>query len=313
MPLVTQAEIEAARQVDLLTYLRQTDPDEVVPLGRNNYCTREHDSLKISNGKWYWFSQGVGGVSALDYLIKVKHLSLPEAVESITGRSSWRPSFLYVPKPPKKKAFALPDRNETPDAVARYLLGRGIHREILDACLEDGSLYESSPYHNAVFVGFDSAGQPRYGALRGTVGSFKGEVAGSEKRFAFRLPGNPQSGSVHLFESAIDAMSYATLLRRAGRRWQAVPLLSLSGVSKYTGDHVIPAALQQYLEDHPRTGTLILHLDNDEVGRGAARNIAQKLGDRVQVLDRPPPEGKDVNDYLMQHASRQRRKEVQER
>ena len=57
--------------------------EELVPLGRNNYCTREHDSLKISNGTWYGFSQGVGGVSALDYLIKVKHLSLaPHCTEN---------------------------------------------------------------------------------------------------------------------------------------------------------------------------------------------------------------------------------------
>lgn len=41
----------------------------------NVYCTREHDSLKISNGKWYWWSRGIGGVSALDYLIKVKEYS----------------------------------------------------------------------------------------------------------------------------------------------------------------------------------------------------------------------------------------------
>ena len=30
------------------------------------YCTAEHDSLKISNGKWYWWSRGFGGYSALD-------------------------------------------------------------------------------------------------------------------------------------------------------------------------------------------------------------------------------------------------------
>ena len=81
MPLVTQAEIERARQVDLLSYLQQAEPDELVPLGRNYYCTREHDSLKISNGKWYWFSRDIGGVSALDYLIKVRNMPLPQAVD----------------------------------------------------------------------------------------------------------------------------------------------------------------------------------------------------------------------------------------
>ncbi len=35
-------------------------------------------SLKISNGKWIWWSRGIGGRSALDYLIKVKGYSFLE-------------------------------------------------------------------------------------------------------------------------------------------------------------------------------------------------------------------------------------------
>ncbi len=57
-------------------------------------CTREHDSLKISNGMWFWFSRGIGGKSALDYLIKVKGHTLPEAVNMINGRTvSQQPVF----------------------------------------------------------------------------------------------------------------------------------------------------------------------------------------------------------------------------
>ena len=33
--------------------------------GRTDYYHREHDSLHFSNGKWYWWSQGKGGTSAL--------------------------------------------------------------------------------------------------------------------------------------------------------------------------------------------------------------------------------------------------------
>ena len=42
--------------------------------------------LKISNGKWYWFSRGIGGISALDYLIHVKGINLPAAVRMVNGR-----------------------------------------------------------------------------------------------------------------------------------------------------------------------------------------------------------------------------------
>ncbi len=68
----TKEEIEKARSIDLLTYLRNYEPEDLVHLYGNVYCTRQHDSLKISNGKWMWWSKGFGGTSALDYLIKVK-------------------------------------------------------------------------------------------------------------------------------------------------------------------------------------------------------------------------------------------------
>ena len=68
MPFYNQEEIEKARQVDLFTYLQTCEPQELVHVSGNVYCTREHDSLRISNGKWCWFSRGIGGYSALDYL-----------------------------------------------------------------------------------------------------------------------------------------------------------------------------------------------------------------------------------------------------
>lgn len=89
--------IEQARQIDLLTYLRIYEPDNLVRITSNVYCTREHDSLKISNGKWFWWSRGFGGVSALDYLIKVKDFHFANAIQLLTGESSIRAS------PPKYK------------------------------------------------------------------------------------------------------------------------------------------------------------------------------------------------------------------
>lgn len=58
------AVIEQARQMDLLSYLKAYELSNLKRVAGNVYCTREHDSLKISNGKWYWWSRGFGGVSA---------------------------------------------------------------------------------------------------------------------------------------------------------------------------------------------------------------------------------------------------------
>lgn len=52
MGYVTPEQITQAKELDLLTYLRSYEPDNLVHFSGNTYCTREHDSLKISNGKW---------------------------------------------------------------------------------------------------------------------------------------------------------------------------------------------------------------------------------------------------------------------
>lgn len=55
MSFVSPEKIKEAKQIDLLTYLQNYEPDELVKTGSNTYCTRTHDSLKISNGKWMWW------------------------------------------------------------------------------------------------------------------------------------------------------------------------------------------------------------------------------------------------------------------
>ena len=71
---------------------------EVVHFSGNTYTytTRRHDSLKISNGKWMWWSQRTGGRSALDYLIKVRGYSFLEAVELLQNGQIFSRFFLYL-------------------------------------------------------------------------------------------------------------------------------------------------------------------------------------------------------------------------
>lgn len=207
------------------------------------------------------------------------------------------------------RKLVLPQASRCATHMVSYLHGRGIDYDVIDYCIQTGRLYESLPYHNAVFVGRDQTGQPRYAALRGIVGDFKGEAPGSDKRYAFAIAEKPDVPSVHLFESAIDLLSYATLLKMKGRDWRQDAMLSLGGVFKQKREFVIPMALSQYLQDHHGVRTLYLHLDNDEVGRDAAVGIMAGLGDRYEVLDRPPPSGKDVNDLLRRKMGLIRRKE----
>lgn len=75
------------KKIDLLSYLLQTEPDRLKKISRNTFCIRDHDSLHISNGLWHWQSVGIGGRSALDFLIKVEGFSFKEAVKHLQNLS----------------------------------------------------------------------------------------------------------------------------------------------------------------------------------------------------------------------------------
>ncbi len=210
MPYVTREQIEAAKRMDLLTYLQTYEPDELVRLSGNVYTTRTHDSLKISNGKWCWWSHDIGGRSALDYLIKVQGMSLPEAVIRINGQAVAillaRSDKVVKGEP---KTLLLPDRNENNDRVISYLVDRGVHRSIIEFCVHMGRLYESRGHHNAVFCWVRST-----------------------RSDSFSIPASRESRRLHLFQSAIDLLSFGTLMLLDGKDWRQEHCLSLAGVYK---------------------------------------------------------------------------------
>ena len=302
MGYVTKEMIDRAKEMDLLTYLQTYEPQELVHFGGSTYCTREHDSLKISNGKWCWFSRGIGGKTALDYLIKVKELPFTEAVERIVGRAAERPSVFHArAQPEKPKTLLLPPESNSNTRVIAYLKSRGIDGGLIEQCIRSGQLYESLPYHNAVFVGMDRNGTPRYACLRGIGTDFKGEATGSDKRFSFALPATGESRMLCVFESAIDLLSYATMAQAGGLSWRSQHLLSLAGVykpQKETQERRLPLALTQYLKDHAEIKTICLCLDNDMTGRSATEAIRQQLAERYEVASAFPRQGKDYNDWL---------------
>ena len=179
--------------------------------------------------------------------------------------------------------------------------------------IEKKLLYQTAAYHNALFVGYDKEGTPRYGALRATRSPYKGDLTGSNKHFSFSMNENPAPDHIHVFESAIDAMSYATMLLLNGKEWKKETFLSLAGVYKTKREKVVPVALERYLKDYPSIKTVHLHLDNDGIGRGAVAGIVSGLQEKYTVLDEPPLHGKDVNDELKIRVGIMREREEIER
>ena len=301
MPYIAPEVITEAKRMDLLTYLREYEPGELVKFSSNTYTTRTHDSLKISNGKWMWWSRGIGGKSALDYLIKVRGMDFVQAVQTIMGNGSVSFPTCKNIKSYEEQPLLLPQKSPTTEVVFDYLFGRGIDYEIINHCLEQELIIESLPYHNAVFIGYDENKEPKYAAYRATNQSrIMGDCTGSKKQYSFRLTAE-NTGEVHLFECAIDLLSYATLMKLEGKDWRQFNLVSLAGVyspNQKIEDSKVPVTLGRLLEKDKTIRRIVLHLDNDIAGRKATKALQTILSDKYEVVDDPPQYGKDVNDFL---------------
>ena len=302
MPYIPPEIVKRAEEMDLITYLQNYEPEELVKVGNGTYTTKTHDSIRISNGLWNWFSEGVGGKNAISYLMKVKNYSFLEAVETIIGNVNVKKPVIHKEEKQDNIELVLPQKSNNSERAKIYLMSRGIAPEIINECINDNLIYESLPNHNVVFIGFDDSKSPKYAFYRGTNKTrFMGEAKGSDKKYTFRLEAKTQCTRVHLFESAIDLLSYATLLKMKNIDWHKENMISLGGVnnpSKINENNKIPIAIKEFLEKNPNINEIHLHLDNDEVGRNASKSLQDVLSKKYTVLDRPAPLGKDCNDYL---------------
>jgi 5S rRNA maturation endonuclease (ribonuclease M5) len=306
MPGVSREQIERAKKTDLLTYLQRHEPDAIKKSGADEYALREHDSLKISNGLWHWFSRGIGGKSALDFLVYVRGMNFVEAVRLLSFDTP-APPRSPPPEAPsaareEKPLPALPAKNTFGTKATSYLRDvRGIDPEILTQCLAQKKLYEGV-YNGqtvCVFVGRDKDGIPRYAAVRGVDTGFKGEVKNSDKRYGFVVTSSlVPCHRLIVTESAIDAMSVASIVKRqAGRAYELYEYLSLGSTS--------PLAVLEYLKTHSDTQKVVLCLDNDEAGQIAREKIRELLTSdpdlrerALEVTDRIPAM-KDWNEELL--------------
>ncbi len=179
--------------------------------------------------------------------------------------------------------------------MVEYLFGRGIDYEIINECLDKELIIESLPYHNVVFIGYDENKEPKYAAYRATNQSrIMGDCTGSKKQYSFRLTAE-NTGEVHLFECAIDLLSYATLLKLDGKDWRQFNLVSLAGVyfpKQKIENSKVPITLSRLLEKDKTIRRIVLHLDNDVAGRKATKALQIILPKDMKLLTNLPLMGK---------------------
>ena len=135
----------------------------------------------------------------------------------LAERANIQPPLSASENVPMEKQLLLPRKNQDNQKVIAYLSERGIDNEIIQFCLESGRVYESEFHHNTVFVVMVEKENPKYAAIRGIGTSFIGETNGSDKNYSFSIFTEKPNDTVHLFESAIDLLSYATLQKLEGK------------------------------------------------------------------------------------------------
>ena len=174
-------------------------------------------------------------------------------------------------------------------------------KKLLKIVLKDNLLYQENKTNNVVFLGYDNERNIKYAGCRSTNEKrILRDAKGSSKEFSFRLLSEIKNTTLHIFESSIDLLSYATLLKNKGFNYKEQNLIALAGVyqpSKNIEQSKVPIAIQNYLNKYQYTQDIVLHFDNDRAGREATKAMLIALN-KYNIYDIPAPYGKDINDYL---------------
>ena len=280
----TQEQIDRANRADIADFLRTQG--ETLERAGNEYRWKRHDSLTVRENKWYRHSQSKGG-GPIDFVMEFYGRSFTEAVQLLTGELGEGKPEQTAPPPPSD--FRLPPRSPDPGQVKRYLTeARRIDEDVTGFFFSTGDIYEEAAHHNAVFVGRDESGIPRYAHQRGTAGNFRLDVKGSDKAFNFCYRGEGEK--LFVFEAPVDLLSFLCLFKKD---WQKHSYLSLGGVGE--------KALVRFLSDRPSVKTIYLCLDSDEAGNEACSRIA-KLTPEGLTVHRLVPLFKDWNEVLQRRA-----------
>jgi hypothetical protein len=320
----------ARYETSALEYAKAQGYELVKESGRY-YHLKEHDSMIFTeNGAWYWNSYNQKG-GALEFIMNYEGKTFVEAVLALNNSlEQERLNQSNTPHPFQKhseehasRPFELPEKSDSFKRLFAYLCStRKLDREIVKDLVDQGRLYESVHHfyvgetakenHNAVFVGMDADGTPRSAFQRGVntyaEKPFKRDVAGSQKEFAFCVPGHQNIIKVYVFEASIDAISHATLSKKSGEDYKTADRIALGGVAA--------APLIKYLETHRDIREIVLSLDNDAAGILAANRIHDELMQQGYVREYGysitldvPTYAKDWNEVLQMMSSNNQREQ----
>lgn len=318
-------EYNAAKSVNLINYLLSNGV-ELVRHTANSVRMKEHDSLIIrDDNRWFWNSRQQKGNNAISFLMTycseenfkgIDGKNMVEVIKELASFNGISFSENLLSKDNKKPfskesvEFKLPEAaRDNRRAIAYLAKTRHIDYEVINHCIKHKKLYQDTR-GNCVFVGTDENGTPKFANKRGTYDTaerkpYKKDALGSDKKYGFCFGEKSESKTVYVFESAIDAMSHATLTKMYyGDKWRDNYRLSLDGLCE--------DALDVFLAKHPKVNRVVLALDNDKAGRDNTygvvdeetglvkmRSLKNKYEvDGYKVLVHTPKNSKDFNEML---------------
>lgn len=301
-------EIELAKTADLCDVAKAMG----YTVKRVGHCHTilEMDSMRIYNRKsWYRWSDSTGG-SQIDFLQKFAGYGFRESVKYLLDYIGYSPSLkdgrTAMPSFPsgkqtekqkegaaEEREFVLPPEAADYRRLYAYLIyKRGLDRKTVDYFVQSKLIYEDAKRHNIVFLGKDKDGNVRHAGMRGTYDAqgkpFKGDVYGSDKKYGFNVFA-PESSTLHVFEAAIDLMSYCEMTG------------DFSAGSKLALGMLSEGPLDTFLKEHPDIRKIDFCLDRDVPGREAAEKLMKKYSMAgYSVTDSSHMAGpcKDLNEAL---------------
>lgn len=290
----TAEELNLANSIDIVEYAKQKG--HVVERFGQTYRIKGYGGLVIdeTRTKFNWFSESVGG-GPIQFVMKTEGKDWVNAVKTLIGQDNIQSQFREFEKnEPIKKEFKLPEKNNTYKHMFAYLIKtRGIDKDIVKDFVEKHKIYENN-HNSCVFVCHDENDKPVAANIRATGGTFKGDVASSNKKYPFTAEGKTKK--LHVFESSIDLMSYMTLIKQGKVEG------SLEDHFISTGSANNISAVEYYLKRHD-IKEINVGYDNDEAGHKGYLKIFKNFPEKK--VNYIVPMNKDWNRDLVTNQTKE--------
>ena len=277
----TEEELKQVFATNLIEYAA-SQGFAVEKADRKTYHVKGNSGLYLFPQGYHHFSHGESG-NIIDFAREYQGLSFITAVETILGTRAYANTLPPLPPVPKHEELVLPEKSTEQTKVICYLTEeRCLDRQIVDDLIKQGNIYQAATkskdkgtvFQNCAFVSFDKDGNPRYCSLRGLGGShFRQDVVNSDKSYGFTMQGT--GNRVFAFESPIDAISHATLMKLNGMDDTRDYRISEGCLSD--------KALTRFLADNPQITEIVFCFDNDRDGKdhkGNPHNHGQEFAKR---------------------------------